>query len=69
MGGTISSVDPDGKGAETTLAGEALVSAVSFRQAASPELTVKDLAEMAVEIVGRIDGGVPGRSSSKAQTP
>ena len=72
MGGTISSVDSGGKGVEPTLTGEALVSdvpeiagvadvsAVSFRQAASGELGVGDLAELAVEIEGRIDGGAAG---------
>lgn len=72
MGGTISSVDSGGKGVEPTLTGEALVSdvpeiarvaevsALSFRQAASPEITVKDLAELAAEITGQIDDGVAG---------
>ena len=72
MGGTISSVDSGGKGVEPTLTGEALVSdvpeiagvadvsAVSFRQAASGELRVEDLVELAVEISGRIDGGAAG---------
>lgn len=72
LGGTISSVDSGGKGVEPTLTGEALVSdvpeiaevaevsAVSFRQAASGELTVDDLAELASEIEGRIDEGASG---------
>ena len=72
MGGTISSVDSGGKGVEPTLTGEALVSdvpeiagvadvsAVSFRQAASGEIGVGDLVELAAEISGRIDGGAAG---------
>ena len=72
MGGTISSVDSGGKGVEPTLTGEALVSdvpeiagvadvsAVSFRQAASGELRVGDLIELAAEIESRIDGGAAG---------
>ena len=72
MGGTISSVDAGGKGVEPTLTGEALVSdvpeiaevaevsAVSFRQAASGELTVDDLIELASEITDRVDEGVSG---------
>ena len=72
MGGTISSVDSGGKGVEPTLTGEALVSdvpkiagfaevtAVSFRQAASGELKVGDLVELAAEIEGQIDGGAAG---------
>jgi len=72
MGGTISSVDSGGKGVEPSLTGEALVSdvpeiaevadvsAVSFRQAASGELRVEDLVELAAEISGRIDGGAAG---------
>jgi L-asparaginase len=72
LGGTISSVDSGGKGVEPTLTGEALVSdvpeiaevaevsAVSFRQAASGELTVDDLVELAAEIEGRTDGGASG---------
>lgn len=72
MGGTISSVDSGGKGVEPTLTGEALVSdvpdiagvadvsAVSFRQAASSELKVEDLIELAAEITGQIDGGAAG---------
>jgi L-asparaginase len=72
MGGTISSVDSGGKGVEPTLTGEALVSdvpeiagvadvsAVSFRQAASGEIRVEDLVELAAEISGRIDGGAAG---------
>jgi L-asparaginase len=72
LGGTISSTDSGGKGVEPTLTGEALVSdvpeiaevaevsAVSFRQAASGELTVDDLVELASEIEGSIDGGANG---------
>jgi L-asparaginase len=72
MGGTISSVDSGGKGVEPTLTGEALVSdvpeiadvaevsAVSFRQAASGELRIEDLVELAAEISARIDGGAAG---------
>jgi L-asparaginase len=72
LGGTISSVDSGGKGVEPTLTGEALVSdvpeiaeagevsAVSFRQAASGELTVDDLVELASEIESRIDEGASG---------
>ena len=72
MGGTISSVDAGGKGVEPTLTGEALVSdvpeigevaevsAVSFRQAASGELTVDDLIELASEITNRVDEGASG---------
>jgi L-asparaginase len=72
MGGTISSVDSGGKGVEPTLTGEALVSdvpeiagvadvsAVSFRQAASGELRLEDLVELAAEISGRIDDGAAG---------
>ena len=72
MGGTISSVDSGGKGVEPTLTGEALVSdvpeiaevaevsAVSFRQAASGEIRIQDLVELAAEISGQIDGGAAG---------
>ena len=72
MGGTISSVDSGGKGVEPTLTGEALVSDVpqiagvaevsaeSFRQAASGELKVEDLVELAADISARIDGGAAG---------
>ncbi len=72
LGGTISSTDSGGKGVEPTLTGEALVadvpeiaeiaevSAVSFRQAASGELTVDDLVELAAEITRRIDSGAGG---------
>ena len=72
LGGTISSVDTGGKGVEPTLTGEALVSDVpeiakvaevsagSFRQAASGELTVDDLVELASEITNRIDEGASG---------
>ncbi len=72
MGGTISSVDSGGKGVEPTLTGEALVSdvpelagvaevsAVSFRQAASGEIRVEDLVELAAEISGQIAGGAAG---------
>ncbi|MEW6637269.1 MAG: asparaginase [Actinomycetota bacterium] len=72
LGGTISSVNSGGKGVEPRLTGEALVSdvpeiaevaevsAVSFRQAASGELVVEDLVELAAEIAGRIDAGDAG---------
>jgi L-asparaginase len=72
MGGTISSVDSGGRGVEPTLTGEALVSdvpeiagvadvsAVSFRQAASGEIGVGDLVELAAEVTGRIDAGAAG---------
>jgi L-asparaginase len=72
LGGTISSVDAGGKGVEPTLTGEALisdvpeiaevaeVSAASFRQAASGEITVDDLIELASEIMSRIDEGASG---------
>jgi L-asparaginase len=72
LGGTISSTDSGGKGVEPTVTGEALVSdvpeiaevadvsAVSFRQAASGELTVDDLVELASEITARIDEGASG---------
>jgi L-asparaginase len=72
LGGTISSTDSGGKGVEPTLTGEALVSdvpeiadvaevsAASFRQAPSGELTVEDLVELASEIESRIDEGASG---------
>ena len=72
LGGTISSTDAGGSGVEPTLTGEALVSdvpeiaevaevsATSFRQAASGELTNEDLAELAAEITARIDAGAAG---------
>lgn len=72
LGGTISSTDAGGSGVEPTLTGETLVSdvpeiakvaevsATSFRQAASGELTIEDLAELAAEITGRIDNGAAG---------
>ena len=72
LGGTISSTDSGGRGVEPTLTGEALVSdvpeiaefaevsAVSFRQAASGELTVEDLVELAAEIERIVDGGAAG---------
>jgi L-asparaginase len=72
LGGTISSVDAGGKGVEPTLTGEALVSdvpeiaevaevsATSFRRAASSEITVDDLIELASEITSRIDEGAGG---------
>jgi L-asparaginase len=72
LGGTISSVESGGKGVEPTLTGEALVSdvpeiaevaevsAVSFRQAASGELTVDDLAELASEITDLVGEGASG---------
>lgn len=72
LGGTISSTDSEDRGVKPTLTGEALVSdvprisevaevsAVSFRQAASGELTVRDLAELAAEIERSVDGGASG---------
>jgi L-asparaginase len=72
LGGTISSTDSGGKGVEPTLTGEALVSdvpeiaqvaevsAISFHQAASGELTVDDLVELASEIEDHIDEGASG---------
>ncbi len=72
LGGTISSVDSGGKGVEPTLTGEALVAdvpqiaevaevdAVSFRQAASGELTVRDLQELSSEIERSVDEGASG---------
>ncbi len=72
LGGTISSTDEGGKGVEPTLTGEALVadvpriadvaevSAVSFRQAPSGELTLDDLIELALEIEDRVDAGAAG---------
>jgi L-asparaginase len=73
LGGTISSVDSGGKGVEPTLTGEALVSdvpeiadvaevsAVSFRQAASGELTVDDLVELAAfDLRRKLDEGASG---------
>ena len=73
LGGTISSVDSGGKGVEPTLTGEALVSdvpeiadvaevsAVSFRQAASGELTVDDLVELAAfDLRRELDEGASG---------
>lgn len=72
LGGTISSTDAGGSGVEPTLTGEALVSdvpeiakdaevsATSFRQAASGELTIEDLAELAAEITVRVDEGAAG---------
>ncbi|CAA9452115.1 MAG: L-asparaginase [uncultured Rubrobacteraceae bacterium] len=73
LGGTISSsTDAGGAFVVPTLAGETLVSdvpelaevadvsAFSFRQAASGELTVDDLIELAGEVTRRIDGGADG---------
>ncbi len=73
LGGTISSTDMgDGDGVAPSLSGEDLVedvpeiaevaevSAESFRQVASPELTVDDLVELAGEIERRVDGGANG---------
>lgn len=72
LGGTISSTNTGGSGVEPTLTGEALVAdvpeiakvaevlATSFRQAASGELTIEDLAELAAEITARIDDGAAG---------
>lgn len=73
LGGTISSsADAGGALVVPTLTGETLVSdvpelaevaevsAFSFRQAASGELTVNDLIELAGAITRRIDGGADG---------
>ena len=72
LGGTISSTDAGGSGVEPTLTGEALVadvpeisevaevSAGAFRQAASGELTLDDLIELAAEISRRVDAGAAG---------
>ena len=72
LGGTISSTDAGGSGVEPTLTGEALVadvpeisevaevSADAFRQAASGELTLDDLIELAAEITRRVDVGAAG---------
>ncbi|MGH3086139.1 MAG: asparaginase, partial [Rubrobacteraceae bacterium] len=72
LGGTISSTGAGGKGVEPTLTGEDLVadvpqiaevaevSAASFRQASSGELTVADLVELAKEIEVRVDEGAAG---------
>lgn len=72
LGETISSTGSEDRGVKPTLTGEALVSdvprisevaevsAVSFRQAASGELTVRDLAELAAEIERSVDGGASG---------
>lgn len=72
LGGTISSTGSGEKGVKPTLTGEALVadvpriadvaevSAVSFRQAASGELTMRDLAGLASEIEHVIDEGASG---------
>ncbi len=72
LGGTISSTDEGGRGVEPTLTGEALVadvpqiadvaevSAVSFQQAPSGELTLDDLVELALEIEDRVDAGAGG---------
>lgn len=72
LGGTISSTGGGGKGVSPTLTGEALVadvsqiagvaevSAVSFRQMSSGELTLDDLIELALEIEDRVDAGAAG---------
>ena len=72
LGGTISSTSAGGVGVVPTLPGESLVedvpqiaevadvSAASFRQVASSELTVDDLTELAAEIEGRMAGGAAG---------
>lgn len=72
LGGTISSTNSQGKGVAPTLTGEALVadvpqiaevaevSAVSFRQAASGELTLRDLVELSSEIGRSVDEGSNG---------
>ena len=48
------------------IAGFADVSAISFRQAASGELGVGDLAELAAEIEGWIDDGAAGAVKAEA---
>jgi L-asparaginase len=73
LGGTISSTNTGGgRGVVPTLTGEALVedvpqiaevaevSAASFRQVASSELTVDDLVELAAEITRLMDEGASG---------
>jgi L-asparaginase len=72
LGGTISSTSAGGPGVVPTLTGESLVedvpqiakvadvSATSFRQVASSELTVDDLAELAAEIIHRMEDGAAG---------
>lgn len=72
LGGTISSTDTGDKGVEPTLTGKALiadvpqiadvaeVSAVSFRQASSGELTLGDLVELAKQIEEHVDAGAVG---------
>ena len=72
MGGTISSTGSGDGGVKPTLTGEALVSDVpqiaevaevsadSFRQASSGELTLDDLAELGAEITSRFDAGATG---------
>lgn len=72
LGGTISSTETGGSGAEPTLTGEALVedvpqiseiadvSAESFRQVPGMELTLDDLVELSEKIKGRIKEGADG---------
>lgn len=72
LGGTISSTGSQGKGVAPTLTGEALVadvpqiaqvadvSAISFRQVASGELTVQDLVDLSREIERSVDQGSDG---------
>lgn len=72
LGGTISSTGFGNEGVKPTLTGEALVddvpgiaevadvSAVSFRQASSGEITVRDIAELASEIEHGCDEGASG---------
>lgn len=73
LGGTISSTGGGGgKGVLPTLTGESLVAdvpeiaevaeveAASFRQAASGELTVDDLVDLAGEVERRVDAGASG---------
>jgi L-asparaginase len=72
LGGTISSTETGSTGVEPTLTGEALiedvpqisevaeVSADSFRQVPSQELTLDDLIELSSEIKDRTDGGTSG---------
>lgn len=72
LGGTISSTGSQGKGVAPTLTGEALVadvpqiaevadiSATSFRQVASGELTIQDLVELSGQIERSADQGSDG---------
>lgn len=72
LGGTIASVRDRGPGvspqlsadelvsAVPQLAGAAVIEAVSFRQVASPELTLRDLTALAAAIERRLAGGCAG---------